>query len=51
MDSITKTKEWISGQIQSVKRTQEYVSDDDDMDTTNPMHSTAIAIHREYSLL
>lgn len=41
IDSIARSKEWISGKIKSVKRTQEQVSDDEDAPVTN----TAVSHH------
>jgi len=34
-DSVTKSKEWISGKIKSVKRVQEQLSDDEDTNAVN----------------
>jgi hypothetical protein len=37
-DSVTKSKEWISGKIKSVKRAQDQLPEDED--STNPIAST-----------
>jgi len=43
-DSITKTKEWISGKIKSVKRAQEQLSEDEDtVEMTNAAGNTVVS--------
>jgi hypothetical protein len=47
-DSVTKSKEWISGKIKSVKRAQEQLSEDDDTSVVNN-DVTSVAISAAYS--
>jgi len=42
-DSVTKSKEWISGKIKSVKRVQEQLSDDEDTNVVNTDVPSAVA--------
>jgi hypothetical protein len=41
-DSVTKSKEWISGKMKSFKRVQEQLSDDEDENVMNTAVSSAV---------